>query len=381
MKLLFPLFFSFTTLAMAWFAFYTYSPLFAHTNKFYYSFICAMCFVLLFVGLLVLERFLFGVPAQLVAWIKSIIGSVGYYLFVTSVVLLFASLIFLSFGKSLPTSFLWSGITVTLLCSVIGFVYAKMPVITSYSIQTKQEELVDKKIVLVSDLHIGNLNNKNFLEKTVANIQSQNPDYVVIAGDTFDGPDVETNYFIDNFKKLTSSIPVIYAPGNHEEYGPYNKFISTIKDSGIVVLEDDFKKVDDILFIGFKYHNKETLELREYVSTIITKAFASLKTKEENNDDNQISKNETFSLVINHAPIFISTFEKEGIDLSVHGHTHRGQFWPNRYLTKLMYGDYHYGHIKTGNLNVITSNGIGLATVYNRLFNRPEVVVITLVRE
>ena len=356
---------------MAWFAFYTYSPLFAHNNKFYYSFLCAVCFVVLFVGLLILERFLFGTSAQLVAWIKSIIGSIGYYLFITSAVLLFASLVFLLLGKSLPTSFLWLGIVFTCLSSIVGFVYAKTPVITSYSVETKQEELAGKRIVLVSDLHIGNLNNKNFLEKTVASIQAQNPDYVLIAGDAFDGPDVETKYFVESFKKLTSSTAVIYAPGNHEEYGPYNKFISTIKESGIVVLEDDFKKVGDILFIGFKYHNKETPELREKTSVIIRNAFS----------ENSKQGEKLFSLVINHAPIFISTFEKEGIDLSVHGHTHRGQFWPNNYITKLVYGDYHYGYNKSGNLNVVTSKGVGLATVYNRLFNRPEMVVINLVRE
>lgn len=378
MKLLFPLVFSATTLLMAWFAFFTYSSLFASNSRAFYSFICALCFVVLFIGLFILERFSSGFVAQIIAWVKSFVGSIGYYLLVTALVLLLVSIVFVLFGKSLPASFLWFGIMLTCLATLVGFVYAKFPRIISYEVplETKSysRELVDKlagkRIVLVSDLHIGNLNNKNFLEKTVANIQAQKPDYVVIAGDAFDGPDVETNYFVENFKKLTSSIPVIYAPGNHEEYGPYNKFISTIKESGIVVLEDDYKKVDGILFIGFKYHNKETPELQEKTSVIIRNAFSENSKQEE----------KAFSLVINHAPIFISTFEKEGIDLSVHGHTHRGQFWPNRYLTKMIYGHYHYGLNKSGNLNVITSNGVGLATVYNRLFNRPEVVVISFVK-
>lgn len=360
---------------MAWFAFFIYSPLITQTSKAYYSFLCALCFVALFVGLFILERFSLGFVAQTVAWIKSFVGAVGYYLFITSVVLSIISLAYLLFGKSLQASFLWFGVVFVCFATLVGFVYAKLPKVVSYDIPLSHNEysqeiierLSGKKIVLVSDLHIGNLNNKNFLEKTIANIQAQQPDYVVIAGDAFDGPDVETKYFIENFKKLTSSIPVIYAPGNHEEYGPYNKFISTIKESGIVVLEDDFKKVGDILFIGFKYHNKETPELRAKISSKIIEA-------------KQTSPN-TFSLVINHAPIFISTFEKEGIDLSVHGHTHRGQFWPNNYITKMVYGDYYYGYNKSGNLNVITSKGTGLATVYNRLFNRPEVVVISLVRE
>ena len=125
--------------------------------------------------------------------------------------------------------------------------------------------------------------------------------------------------------------------------------------------------LDNHAGFGFKYHNKETLELKEAFSKKLIEAKKAYP--------------DSYVLVINHAPIFISTFEKEGVDLSVHGHTHKGQFWPNNYMTKIVYGDYYYGHNMLNNLNVVTTNGVGVATIHNRLFNRPEIVIVTFTKK
>jgi predicted MPP superfamily phosphohydrolase len=66
-----------------------------------------------------------------------------------------------------------------------------------------------------------------------------------------------------------------------------------------------------------------------------------------------------------------------GYDLYVAGHTHTGQLFPNRLVTKKMY-KLDYGRKEFGNLTAITSNGYGFWGVPVRTEVAPELVVINL---
>ena len=70
-------------------------------------------------------------------------------------------------------------------------------------------------------------------------------------------------------------------------------------------------------------------------------------------------------------------FKLSSYDLYVAGHTHTGQLFPNRLVTKKMY-KLDYGRKEFGNLTAITSNGYGFWGVPVRTEVAPELVVINL---
>jgi predicted MPP superfamily phosphohydrolase len=82
------------------------------------------------------------------------------------------------------------------------------------------------------------------------------------------------------------------------------------------------------------------------------------------------------TILINHPPTAFAAPHEYGVNLIVSGHTHRGQTWPFRYITRKVYGKYDYGMRPYETLTSITSNGIGTFGPPIRLFNSPEVVLI-----
>ncbi|MCC6198873.1 hypothetical protein IT401_01505 [Candidatus Nomurabacteria bacterium] len=56
---------------------------------------------------------------------------------------------------------------------------------------------------------------------------------------------------------------------------------------------------------------------------------------------------------------------------------HNGQFWTMNYLIKGIYGRFSHGMQKYENMTVITSSGIGTFGPPYRLFNTPELILIT----
>ncbi len=59
----------------------------------------------------------------------------------------------------------------------------------------------DKKIVFVSDVHLGAVRSEGFSKKVVAAIASESPDMVLIGSDMFDGVKCNSKSLIDPFSK------------------------------------------------------------------------------------------------------------------------------------------------------------------------------------
>lgn len=365
-KLAFFSVFSTSVVLMSWFTFYIYSPL-VGGGRVWSSLVAAIVFVGVVIGLFTLERVLGGMSATVVAWIKSLVLGLGYYLLITGFVVALIRLVYMFTGKPLPGIVLMISAAVAVLCVIVGAFYAAWPKVVSYTIATDMRDMAERKIVLVSDLHIGYLNNERFSNRVMNLIQQQSPDYVIMAGDVFDGPAIDTMPFTRTFSRLTRDIPTFYAPGNHEEYGPYNAFISALIGAGVTVLQDEHVVVDGMNIVGLKYRGQQNQENDRQMEEVLQK--------------NLVADPDLYTIVINHAPTFVQKLSNRNVDLVVSGHTHRGQFWPNRYITRLAYGRYHYGQNLVGDMYSITTKGIGVATVYNRLFNRPEIVVINFVQK
>ncbi len=78
-------------------------------------------------------------------------------------------------------------------------------------------------------------------------------------------------------------------------------------------------------------------------------------------------------LVIDHQPFDLQEAKDAGIDLQLSGHTHRGQFFPNQFITSRLY-EIDWGYMKKDNFSVIVSCGYGTWGPPIRIGNAPEIV-------
>lgn len=238
-------------------------------------------------------------------------------------------------------------------------------------------------------LHISDLHNKSFgagQKKLLQICAEASPDFIVITGDLIDKrrtrfEDIEPA--LDLANGAARIAPTFFVCGNHEiTSGYYERFREELMRCGVVVLDD------------------ETVELRSG-GDVITLAgiqnvnlYSDLKKEEADAEkdfharlDELTQKVETpFSILLSHRPDLFQWYIDAGYSLTFCGHAHGGQvripglggvLSPHQGF----FGKYTEGlHIKSGQgMNV--SRGLGNSGFPLRIFNRPELVLVTLCRE
>jgi predicted MPP superfamily phosphohydrolase len=294
--------------------------------------------------------------------IVNVLAGIFFYLFLGAVVLGIVSIIFLATGHVIvPVSIGWAILTLSLLAALVGFIQAKRIVITRYTVTLPHAPASwnGKTAAMISDTHFGLINYTKFANKVVAKILSVKPDFVLHAGDFYDGPIVDTAPITAIWKKLTAEVPLFYTPGNHEAYGDYAVFVESVRAAGATVLDNKVTEYEGVQIAGTLYEGgKENPEIEKVLASLSLDAGKA-------------------TILINHPPTAFEAPLKHGVNLIVSGHTHQGQFWPLRYVTHKVYGKYDYGMHPYKTLTSITSDGIGTYGPPLRLINSPEVVLIT----
>ncbi len=259
----------------------------------------------------------------------------------------------------------WILITVACTASLFGIYQRTWIKITPYTLTTNEPSLIGKRIAVVADPQFNIANNNNFARRITKQLDMLKPDAILMPGDIFDGATLKWNVLEQEFKKWSQIAPTFMAPGNHEEYGDYTTFLNLMRNNGITTLEDETTVWNGITIAGFKYYGREKEILG---AEVINKVLA--------------QKNPDLPLfVLNHEPRYMELFAKYNADLVVHGHTHGGQFWPLKYIVQQVYGRFWYGLTIVDSTPIITSSGLGLAAFPSRLFNTPEIVLVTFVAE
>lgn len=234
--------------------------------------------------------------------------------------------------------------------------------VTNYTVKVKNlpESWVGKNIVLFSDTHFGNVRNLKFGEKLVSEINKENPMLVLIAGDYYDGPPVNDEEVALLMKKIKTEKGIYFASGNHEEYGDHSRFMNSLRNADVEILDNKSILVDGVSIVGVDYASGSHKQILENV-------FDGLDLKEE-----------TPKILIKHAPNLLSEVEKYKFDLVVSGHVHSGQVWPGMWMAKMVFGEFYYGLNYMNEMAVVTSSGAGTWGPPQRLGTKSEIVVIHL---
>lgn len=226
------------------------------------------------------------------------------------------------------------------------------------------------KILQVADLQnkIFGRNQKPLLEK----ITEAKPDMIVMTGDLLDKHEGRTDVdsAMDFIREIIEIAPVYFVSGNHEhQSGEWDVLAEELVTAGVIVLDNGKSIVerngDTITLIGLADKS---------VNRYYDKMLHTLMAGQE----------ESFNILLSHRPELFETYVKENIDLAFTGHAHGGQiiipffrqgiFAPHQgFFPKYTEGM----HEKDGTVMVV-SRGLGNSSFPFRIFNRPELIEVTL---
>jgi predicted MPP superfamily phosphohydrolase len=250
----------------------------------------------------------------------------------------------------------------TTLVGIYGLFHAKKLIIKEVivGLPNLSEVWKGRKVVLICDLHIGQINGKNFVESVVEKLKQISPDIVLIGGDLFDGSSAQgvLNCIVP-FSSLSIPLGIYFVTGNHEVYGNSDLLLEAVKKAGIKTLHDEKVVIDGLQIVGVDY--KTTTKELDFKNVLI---------------NIQIERNIP-SILLKHEPSHIGVAEQAGISMQMSGHTHKAQQWPLEYFAKMAYGRFENGLNQLGKTQVYTTSGVGTWGPPLRVGTDSEIVVFT----
>jgi predicted MPP superfamily phosphohydrolase len=254
-------------------------------------------------------------------------------------------------------------------------------VVTRYMYESKKipDGLNGLCIVQLSDLH-----NKDYGNKLFTAIQNQQPDLIVITGDLIDNRSKNIGSTINLLEELLLLAPIYYVSGNNEEWSNrYEELAARLTASGVIVLDDKAVKIErnnsSFNLIGIvdpEFIKGAAGYVGECQAALIRRAI----------QQNIVTDEAKLNVLLAHRPELLSLYAEYNVDLVFSGHAHGGQvripfvgglIAPNQGL----FPKYTEGLHTQRDTTMVVSRGLGNSIIPLRLFNRPELVVVTLKRQ
>ncbi|MDG0812885.1 metallophosphoesterase [Cohnella rhizosphaerae] len=242
------------------------------------------------------------------------------------------------------------------------------PIVRKYEIDVEKAAGGRRRmdIVLVSDLHLGNIVGNRHLDRLLPRVERIKPDLILLAGDVLDDviePFIR-NRMAERLGRLAAPLGVYAVLGNHEYYGGHiEEYVERMAALGIPVLRDERATPGGILnVVGRKDKAAESMDPqgRKPVAELLKGVDRSLPI-----------------ILMDHQPYGYAADEEAGVDIVVSGHTHRGQFAPNHWVTGRLF-ELDWGYLRKGRMHAVVSSGYGTWGPPVRLASRSEIVHLSV---
>lgn len=229
-----------------------------------------------------------------------------------------------------------------------GFFNMNHAVKTEYHLIT-EKKVGNYRIVLLTDIHYGTIQDTNVLKNKIKEINEQSPDLVVLGGDIVEeGTSKERmEEVFQVLSGIETKYGIYYVYGNHDRQ-PYTQNRSytneeleaAITGNGITILEDHYVEIEDDLILAGRGDA----------------AWGNVSGRASMEEILEEVNRKKYIIVADHQPIETEENDTQGVDLELSGHTHAGQIWPVGILSELT-GILNYGEYDRGNCKVIVSSG------------------------
>ncbi len=241
------------------------------------------------------------------------------------------------------------------------------------------------RVVQISDIHSGSLQNHRAVESAVQKINAQNPDLIFFTGDLVNNIADEATSFIDIFSKLRAKHGVYSILGNHD-YGDY------VAWPDAATKEANLNKLKHIhAQMGWRLLLNEHVRIEQNGESIAIAGVENWSAKGRFSSYGKLQQalaglaDAATILLLSHDP---SHWEAEipdhpaEVDMTFSGHTHGMQFglewwkwrWsPVQYLYRQWAGLYNRNH-----QFLYVNRGFGVIGYPGRVGILPEITVFTL---
>lgn len=233
------------------------------------------------------------------------------------------------------------------------------------------------KILQLSDLHSKEFGKNN--AKLLKKIDQISPDVILITGDMVTANETDFSVFFNLIDSIADKCDIYYVTGNHEQAmsgDKKNQIFEYLAKKNVKFLDNESVELTK---------DGDTLNLYGlcYDSLYYTEKKGKIYTEEMMEEALGKSSEEKFNILITHNPSKFEVYEAWGADLVLSGHVHGGMvrvpfvgaiFSPDEGLMP----KYSAGEYQINNSKLVVSRGLGRGSRGFRLFNRPNLVEITL---
>ncbi|MBF0117664.1 MAG: metallophosphoesterase [Desulfobacterales bacterium] len=277
---------------------------------------------------------------------------------------IFFDLYKIKFTLNDKTSFIIT-IVMIIVILIYGRIEAENINIKEISIKTKKfpKHIESVKIAQISDVHFSIINGAKKAQKIADILKKVNPDMLLSTGDLIDRGMQEKSEIIKILSQIKTKYGNYAVTGNHEFYSGLQYSKDFTEKGGFKLLRNEYLTINNVLtLVGIDDETGKRFNIAPSISEI--ELF------------NSIPK-ELPIIVIKHQPK-VDVSSDGAFDLQLSGHTHNGQIFPFRFITKLFfkYNNGLYGLFQNSFIYVTAGTGTWGPPI--RFLSQPEIVIINL---
>ncbi|HOX42466.1 MAG TPA: metallophosphoesterase [Myxococcota bacterium] len=218
------------------------------------------------------------------------------------------------------------------------------------------------RLVALSDLHLGGLLGREWLQARLAQVRALEPDVVVLLGDLVEGHSEAPDELLQDLRGLAPALGVWAVLGNHDNHGDPEQVVRALERAGVRVLRDGWRELrPGLLLAGLEdsgHMGRGLAPGRLGVALAGRPAGAA-------------------TILLSHRPQGEEEAAAAGVGLMLAGHTHGGQIWPLGYLTRLGFPRL-AGRFELGGMTLLVSRGTGTWGPRMRLWPPGEILRVVL---